>query len=646
VARPSAQDFSAEPGKKPGTGNAIQALSAAATVIVCLLHGYAVWCGLGGLTEITSEHPIARHDHPIYFHVARITPTFLRQSGTTAGYDPSFMAGYAKSIIFPASSTLVEVVFALGGRARPALAYKLYVLVTAAAIPWLVALTGWLWKLPASAVAWSVALFTVYVWSDFPMNYAEFGMLPYLVVIPLGLLAVVLVERYLDKGGSARWLAAAAACSLAVMIHFTCAMIVIPAAAATYLFAFACGSRDGRPLSVWRHAGIWAIPPIVLVANAFWWWPGIVLAATKGASDFAFAHPERMLDRLGKIFWGEPRIEAILVVGGVLGMLALARRAKPVAAALGTFMLAGFFWGYLAGAWRALDFLQPGRHTYAFYTAAAIALGFGINHLVTYSRAWLGSASAVVLGLVLVVAGGYWLGGDFFNAVKFRVAGRYPFLSSRPSSRQRWVIDQVRTHVKSGERLLYEEGGFDLPGIPDPFRGGRYSGLLPYYQPGIEVLGGPYLHAALTTNHTQFGEGKLFGKTGWGREHFVETAKLYRPAAVLCWSPWSRRFCYENRDLIEILVDDGQFLFGRVNGFGGATIQGRAEVQARPGRLQVVVSPSELDGTVVLRYHFVPRLRSEPEVRLHPVQLAGDPVPFIGLKPPPGTWSIELEVVP
>ncbi len=50
------------------------------------------------------------------------------------------MAGYAKSVVFPASSTLPELVVAAFGGTRPELAYKLYVLVSAAAYPWLIGL--------------------------------------------------------------------------------------------------------------------------------------------------------------------------------------------------------------------------------------------------------------------------------------------------------------------------------------------------------------------------------------------------------------------------------------------------------------------------------------------------------------------------
>ena len=81
---------------------------------------------------------------------------------------------------------------------------------------------------------------------------------------------------------------------------------------------------------------------------------------------------------------------------------------------------------------------------------------------------------------------------------------------------------------------------------------------------------------------------------------------------------------------------------GRVRGFEGAAIRGSAEVRAEPGRLHVQGGSAELDGLVVLRYHSVPCLRSHPPVRLEPVPLKGDPVPFIGLRP--GTVPVVLEL--
>jgi hypothetical protein len=206
-------------------------------------------------------------------------------------------------------------------------------------------------------------------------------------------------------------------------------------------------------------------------------------------------------------------------------------------------------------------------------------------------------------------------------------------------------VDRVKRHVKPGERLLYEEGGKDLPlpGFRDPYQRGRFSGLLPQ-RTGVELLGGPYLHVSLDTNFTQFGEGRLFGRADWDRESFVRYARLYRPSAILCWSPHARAFCRANPDLIRVVDEDEGFIIGRVEGFGGDTIRGRAKVEATAGRLMVRDMVPDLDGSVVLRYHFVPCLKARPSVACEPELLEEDPVPFIRLRPSPGIREVELKM--
>ena len=161
------------------------------------------------------------------------------------------------------------------------------------------------------------------------------------------------------------------------------------------------------------------------------------------------------------------------------------------------------------------------------------------------------------------------------------------------------------------------------------------------------MIGGPYLHMTAATNFSQFGEGKLFGRPNWGLDHFVRYAKLYRPAAIACWSPKARSFCRANPDLVRVVEDDGTMLIGRVLGFEGSTIRGRAEVEASPGRLVVRGAVPDADGLVVLRYHAVPCLVSTPPVPIEPVYLEDDPVPFIGLRAAsPGPIRLEMAFPP
>ena len=173
----------------------------ALTVVLCSLHGLAIWLGMGGRSGLTNGWPIWRDDHPLYYHSALATRSFLKSSWTTAGYDPSFMAGYAKSVIFPSSSTLPELVVAAFGGARPELAYKIYVLLSAAAVPWLIAWAGLLWRIPPRGVAIAVLLDLFYIWTDFPINYAFWGMLPYFLAIPLALAAAGAFVRFLSAPG-------------------------------------------------------------------------------------------------------------------------------------------------------------------------------------------------------------------------------------------------------------------------------------------------------------------------------------------------------------------------------------------------------------------------------------------------------------
>ncbi|APW59134.1 ArnT family glycosyltransferase [Paludisphaera borealis] len=610
------------------------------TIAACTLHGIAVWKGMGGAEGLSNAWPLWRDDHPLYYHSALVTRSFLAQSGTTAGYDPSFMSGYAKSVVFPASSTLPElVVWAFGGQ-RPELAYKLYVLISTALVPWLVAAACWIWRIRAGGVATAVLLFLAYLWTDFPINYASLGMVPYLLAIPLSLVATGAFGRFLDAGGSGRWLAASLLCAGAFLVHLTSAMIIAPAGAVAYIASWA-------GLKFTRHLGVWLLPLVVLATNAFWWLPGLWLSETKGASDFVFRHPEGALLRIVRIAIGESPIEVILVTLGLPGLVLLSRRHRGLGAALWGFCAAGFFWGYLASDIRSLDFLQPGRHTYAFYTALTVAVGAGFFPFLEKLRPtkfgpfrldhWA-LAAAVLIGVRILVM-------PLVGSVQLRIGGAETFLMSKPSATLLWVVDGVKRHAKPGDRVLYEESGFDVQGIPDPYQHGRFSGLIPE-RVGVELIGGPYLHAALQTNFTQFGEGKLFGMVDWDRDFFVKYARLYRPSLMVCWTPRARRFCQSNPDLAKILEDDGTLLIARISGFEGDAVRGSARVAAAPGRLTVREMSPDLDGSVVLRYHSVPSLQAHPAVPVDATYEEGDPVPFIRLRPSPGVSEVELEMIP
>jgi hypothetical protein len=625
----------------------------AGVVFLCALHTAASVGCLGGIAGIRSEVPLALHDHAIQEHNAWVTHPMLLRTGLAGGYDPYFMAGYAKNLSSSPSSTMFEVAALLTGGASPAVVYKVVVLLALGSLPWLVSWACALFRLGAVTTLSAVTFFLLYVWTGgggggFPLNYALFGMTAYLLAVPLGLTATAAVYAFLQRGGSGRWLLAALLTGLCFLVHVTSVLFLAPAFAAMCWSLPQNTNRRGKRIL----AVLWSLPLAVIVLNCFWILPAAWLRHTRAPSIGFLSHsdPEDSVGwRLWKIVWVEPGIQAISLSFGLLGLAALSRRDRLATAALAGFAGSGLAFGYLAGFTSSLDFLQPGRQTHALYTAACVLAGIGLAELGSLVRSVgskrLNLAAAVALVLIAIRVFGPFLD----NSVRYRLGllpsteVMLPSLPTRPGFTA--IVEAVKAATKPGDRIFYEEVGLFLPTEPDPYFGGRYSGLLPQLA-GVEVIGGFYLYIGVETNFTQIGWGKFFGKDKWLRKDFQKYARIYRPSAIVCYTKQAREFCLSNPDLIEVTFrsDKDRILVGRVLGFEGAAIRGEAQVAASSGQLRVSGMVPDLDGLIVLRYHHVPGLRSRPEVPIVAIQMEDDPVPFIGLRPVAGQTETTLDI--
>ena len=612
-------------------------------------HLAAAWFCLGGARGIFGPWPLALHDHPVAQHNAWISRSLLWRGGTTAGYDPYFLAGFGKSVLSSPSSSLFEVVALLSGGRNPFVVHKVLTWLILGLSPCLVVAIAAAFRLSPGGIASALGLISLYFWTNgggggFPLNYALFGMLAFLLGVPLGLLAVGVAGRYLRSGGRGAWLGSASLLAAAFLVHPTTALSLAPALAGLVLAQPRPFSRSAtRRATMLLLAGFAAV-----AANGFWWLPALGLRSQSAGGGGFFTHAGSPWDRLAEIISDAPVIQALALGLGVHGLAVLARRDRGAAGGLGGFAAAGLFWGYLAGWSRSLDVLEPGRQTYALFTAAAVLGGVGLADLGGRVRdeAARGVRLAAAVGLAIVIF--RLFGHDLSVSVRYRAGFLpvQPFLDSHAPPRLEAIGSWVRRTVKPGERLFYEESGLGLAGQSDPFDGRRYSGLLPRIT-GVEVIGGYHLHMAVRENFTQIGEGKLFGGA-WTRPRFERYARLYRPSAILCWSRDARRFCRSNPDLIDLSFDDGRLLGGRVRGYGGGAIRGRATVRPEPGRVQVAGMVPDLDGLVVLRYHFLPGLRMTPPAELIPVRMEDDPVAFVAVRPRAGQTSgvLELSTLP
>ncbi len=626
----------------------------------------------GSWSQITSEWPIAFHDHPMHFHNAVASQTFLREHRMTAGYDPYFMAGYPKSVISDPSGTVIECFVALFPRKHAAFAYKLFLLIAMGSLPLWIAIATALWGGKIDAVVAGTLLFLIYLWVDFPLQYAGFGMTSFLLMVPFGALSLRLIDLYVHRGGYTRWLYAVLGSVMVVFLHPLSVFTVAPAAALASLGAMIQAQRDHLGFSISRTVGLFLIPVLTILLNAFWWIPALWFYEGRDSRGLGFFHPEPVLDRVGQIFGlAEPAqhpIQAFLLGAGLIGLVVSTGQRNSGKLALGAYIGAGLFWGYAAGAFRSLDPFEPGRNTYVVYTGASIAVGLGFGLLRSKLKTGNPRIDRIVV-LSLLVIGLRYFGADLSRAVQARI-GRslipvlttveedgspitlrfpkneaQPFLSSAPTNELNWLVEEIQSNFGPGDRIFYEEGGASTDRLPDLFRGRRFGGLLPTLT-GVEVIGGPFLHVPIRENYAQIGMGKLLDDEDWNSESFDNAARLYGPSGIVCWSPGAREFIGANPEQFQVLSTLGPLQIVRVLAEGGKTIQGDAEVKGSFGRLEVIPEVGEdVDELIILRYHFVPGLRTDPPVALQPVEVAGDPVPMIGLPSSSGPIVIEWEGV-
>lgn len=641
---------------------ALAALACAANAVASL--GY-----FGGWSELTGPWPIPWHDHPMHLHNAWVASSFLGQNGTTAGYDPFFMAGYPKSIVSDPSGTAVETfVWLFGGGGRTVVAYKLFVFLACASLTGWVVLAVRAWGGDGSAAAAAAWLFNLYLWTDFPPSYAALGMVSFLLMVPIAQVALALVGRYLERGGWGWWGAGTVAASSMLWVHPLCVLTVVPAIGLafgidTLMAAFEVGGqshgrRFRRPLL--PALGLLATAVVGLVLNAYWWLPALTLRSTQLSRGLGFVHPEgvgtRLLQIVGLARPVQPPIQWVLLAASLASLIALRRTGPVRLAMLVGLMAAGFGFGYLGGWSRALDPIEPGRQTYVLYTTACVLVGLGWGRWrEALGRRWPRLATAAFLAPSLLL--GAWMAPRVLATLERRVGltlistappgmTREPFLSSRPHPRLTWIVGALKREFEPGERIYYEEGGRTVQGeLVDLFGGYRFGGLLPYLT-GLEVIGGPFLNVPVRNNFTQVGMGRHFGSSRWSVAEFERYARIYRPAGIVCWSPAARSFCRANGSTFEVVKEDSLFLIARVRGFEGDAIRGRAEVEAEAGRLTVRMTAPDVDGTVLLRYHTAPGLVGRSGLEPGSERREADPVPFIRLPFTREPVTLDLDPLP
>jgi hypothetical protein len=274
---------------------------------------------------------------------------------------------------------------------------------------------------------------------------------------------------------------------------------------------------------------------------------------------------------------------------------------------------------------------QPMRFKVPFDLFLAIATSYLLARWLAASSA--GSRSYLVPSLLVAAAVAF-----LANLVHTESQGKLKLRTLiRPeiNAIARWL----QQTAPADARVLFEESGDETGFVYD----GMYlSSFIPHWT-GHELIGGPINLYNDRHHFAEFHSGRLLGRDiqAFTDEEIKNYFRLYNVGAVVAFHPTSLKRLRSVPGLVTFDQRIGPVHLMTVNQPLSGFLQGQGQIRAELNRLEVSAAGS---GEIVLKYHWVDGLVSNPAARIVPVKIYDDPIPFIKVIDPPQSFT--LRVVP
>ena len=617
---------------------------ALATAAIFALHSIALALIFTPVDGIVNNQPLIDQDWGLHFHHLNSLAAFWHQDKITWGYNPFFMAGYPSNTIQDLSIKFFEwSALALSAISlSPLQWFKISAFLAMASVPWLMymAAENFFYAHESKYFIAVLAGFfgTIYWWNSLPREMFFYGMIGFPVASYVSIWGVALFYRLavvpLNFGWNhCAWLLFAAAI---IPLHLQSVIIFLPPIVALLLVERRL--ITGR-LIVWSAGAAL----VALIVNAAW----LIPALNHRADDVSAAIVDQLplfvgtgpftffLDYLGpRGFWTfrtssmEKGLRLMLLVLGTAGTWSLVRsRQHSIGVMLASTALVLFavtYFGALSSivtAWQPLRFKVPLDLILVLGASYYASLSFARNRSFP---PFVGTLA--VLGLVTFL----------LNIAQTESTGRFQLRSIfRPELTA--IVDWINRETPANARLLFEESGDETGFVYDRT---YLSSFIPYLT-GRQLIGGPINLYNDRHHFAEFHSGKIFHKEprSISDSELRNYLRLYNIGAVVAFDPRSIQRLQAIPGLVTVERRIGPVHLMKVNQPLSWFLNGKGNVKAGYNRLEL----SELKGDeLILKYHWLDGLTAEPSVRMEPIQVADDPIPFIKIIHPPSTLKLRV----
>jgi hypothetical protein len=617
-------------------------------IAIFSLHAFGLIRLFDVLPGLYNPDPIIEQDWGLHFHHLKSLAAFWQQDKSFWGYNPLFMAGYPSNTIQDLSIKLFEfLALALSLIAlTPIQWFKITAFVAMAAIPWLMYFSARNLfarkQIRDTAALTSALLGTIYWWNSLPREMFFFGMIGYAAAAYASILGVSLFYRLAEQQTS--WGAVHLGWVLFAIVilplHVQSVIIFLPCILALLIM---------RPQLIHRQLVLWTVgaATISLALNLFWILPALIhrgddvsQAIVEQLPLFVSTDPLTLAKdyfapknywSFRQSFW-EKGVRLMLLILGTTGTVKLLRDAdKNVGILLVSALISLFLITYFSFFIPVLQAWQPMRFKIPFDLFLALGAAYALAH-------WRMADSAAsrfhsyTVPLVLFAASVTFL----INLVDTESRGKLrlrTIIGPEITEIARWV----KQNTPDQARVLFEESGDETGFVYD----GMYlSSFIPHWS-GRQLIGGPINLYNDRHHFAEFHSGRLFGRDirAFTDDEIKKYFRLYNIGAVVAYHPASLKRLHSIPGLITLDQRIGPVQLMRVNQPPDWFVQGQGQVIANLNRLEVKTSGAD---EVVLKYHWLEGLVSNPAATIVPVKIYDDPIPFIKVIEPPGSFTLRV----
>ncbi len=612
-------------------------------LLLLLLAAYGITVFLKP-SDILSDAPIYTDDYAMHFAQCLSTKRFLASTGASWGYDPFFLAGFPNGALVNADNKAWEMlVFALSPFIPAGFAFKLCLLLLLLLYPFLTYGAARNFQLSPGAAFLTALVSMLFFHLSLAIDFISWGMASYVFACFLTLYLFSLFHRLFESFTLWRWLAVTLLSSILLLMHILAPLLLAPPLLLLYLVS----RKTLRPR---HHLALVLTAIVVLALNSFWLMPVIHFFQDKTVRPEHYRFTLQidslfeplsvyLTQKMSLLHKKVPSLnntfmDVIILLAAIAGF---SQWKKDGREKLRLPFLGGaaflFVIAYFGSHTEFFAQLQPQRFTLPLNLLLLIPAGAGLAALLKSIFTGRGAALRLFAGLVAFAL----LVQPVFKPLKTVYQyGLYRLSCAFPAPLTELLARLDADTTRKG-RILIEDSECDTF---HRYYGAHFPALFPEYLKR-EYLCGPRPMYPIKHSYASFTAGLLFEKRieEYNLEELQRRFAVYNVRWIVAWCEGSKQVFDR---FPEYLVRTGEvdiFTLYEVKRTPSFFIKGRGAVRADYNRLELSEIVPE-DGEIIIGYHWMPYLKTEPARDMERAAVGDDPVGFIRIINPPPSLAV------